>query len=96
MLVSIEIEVSKVTTALAVSDAAIVSSDAGLTVVVVRDGKAVILHPRVGLCKNGLTQVTVKGLKEGELIVTQGGYNLPEGAPVKVQRRPTPANISQP
>lgn len=96
MLVSVVISVGEVKDALAVPDAAVIPSDHGPTVVVVRKGKAVILPVSVGLRRNGLTQVTAKGLQNGDRVITQGGYNLPQGAPVNVKRRPAVAKTSQP
>ena len=51
---------------------------------VVRDGKSVVLHPEV--VRHG-DWVSVSGtdLKEGESVIVEGGYNLPEGTPVKGQ-----------
>ena len=58
------------------------------TLAVVRDGKAVHLHPRLGLRQGGLTQIVVEGLAAGEKVITRGAYDLPDGTPVKVEEEP--------
>jgi RND family efflux transporter MFP subunit len=50
---------------------------------VVRDGKTVVLHPQQKTTHGGSIEVAGTDLKEGELVVLEGGYNLPEGTPVK-------------
>ncbi len=50
---------------------------------VVRDGKTVVLHPQQKTPHGGSIEVAGTDLKEGELVVLEGGYNLPEGTPVK-------------
>ena len=50
---------------------------------VVRDGKSVVLHPEVGTPHGGWVAVSGTDLKEGESVIVEGGYNLPEGTPVK-------------
>ncbi len=50
---------------------------------VVRDGKSVVLHPEVGTPRGGWVLVSGTDLKEGEPVIVEGGYNLPEGTPVK-------------
>ena len=72
MLVSVKISVGEVEGVLAEPNAAVIPSDEGPTVVVVRKGRAVILPVGVGLRRDGLTQVTAKGLQNGDLVVTQG------------------------
>ncbi|HMB06080.1 MAG TPA: efflux RND transporter periplasmic adaptor subunit [Isosphaeraceae bacterium] len=49
---------------------------------VVRDGKTVVLHPEVGVAHGGWVAVSGTDLKEGEPVIVEGGYNLPEGTPV--------------
>ena len=49
---------------------------------VVRDGKTALLHPEVGAAQGGWVAVAGTDLKEDELVVVEGGYNLPEGTPV--------------
>ncbi len=51
---------------------------------VVRDGKSVVLHPEVGRRTEGWTEVSGTDLKEGEPVIVEGGYNLPEETPVKL------------
>jgi RND family efflux transporter MFP subunit len=58
---------------------------------VVRDGKAVQLHPEVGAPRDGWVVVSGTDLKEGEPVIVEGGYNLPEDTPVLVSERKAPA-----
>lgn len=55
----------------------------GPILTVVRDGKTAILHPEVGALQGGWVTISGTDLKEGELVVVEGGYNLPEGTPVE-------------
>jgi RND family efflux transporter MFP subunit len=51
---------------------------------VVRDGNSVILHPEVGASHDGWVAVAGTDLKEGEPVIVEGGYNLPEKTAVKL------------
>ncbi len=51
---------------------------------IVREGKSVVLHPEVGTSQDGWVAVSGTDLKEGEPVIVEGGYNLPEGTPVKL------------
>jgi HlyD family secretion protein len=62
---------------------AIIDLGEGLILNVVRDGKAVVLHPQQKTPHGGSVEVAGTDLKEGELVIVDGGYNLPEGTPVK-------------
>jgi HlyD family secretion protein len=85
-VVSVEIVVEVISDALVIPASAIVMLEEGPTLVAVREGKAELLRPQIGLRRGGLVQVTAGGLKPDDLVVTQGGYNLPDGTPVRVQR----------
>jgi RND family efflux transporter MFP subunit len=50
---------------------------------VVRDGKTVALHPQQKTPHGRSIEVAGTDLKEGEAVIVEGGYNLPEGTPVK-------------
>jgi hypothetical protein len=63
---------------------AILDLGEGPLVGVVRDGKAVMLHPSVGTENNGWVAISGTDLRGGEPVIVEGGYNLPEGTPVKV------------
>ena len=54
--------------------------------VVVREGKAVTLHPKLGLIDGGWVAVGDKGLKPDEPVVTEGGYHLPDGTAVEIEK----------
>ncbi len=69
---------------LQVPAAAILDLGEGMTLLVIREGKAVVLHPKLGATSNGWVEVTDVDLKPGELVVVEGGYGLPENTKVKV------------
>lgn len=56
----------------------------GPVLTVVREGKSVVLHPEARTPHDGWVEVAGAELKDGELVVVDGGYNLPEGTPVKL------------
>ena len=63
---------------------AAVADHAGTPVVtVVRNGKAHEVEVTLGTRTQDLVQVTA-GLEEGDVVVTEGGYGLPDGCPVRV------------
>jgi RND family efflux transporter MFP subunit len=68
---------------LQVSADAVLDLGEGPILNVVRDGKTVVLHPQQKTPHGGSIEVTGTDLKEGELVILEGGYNLPEGTPVK-------------
>jgi F0F1-type ATP synthase epsilon subunit len=43
-----------------------------------------VLHPEVRTPHQGWIEISGTDLKEGELVIVDGGYNLPEKTPVKV------------
>ncbi len=52
---------------------------------VVRDGKTVVLHPKLGLKDPHWIAVSDTDLKPDEPVVVEGGYNLPDGTEVGVE-----------
>jgi RND family efflux transporter MFP subunit len=83
-VVALEIVVNVVPDALVVPESAVVELEEGPTIAIVHEGKAEILHPKVGLRQHGLIQVIDDELHAGDLVITRGGYNLPEDTPLKV------------
>ena len=73
------------TDVLQVPAAAILDLGEGMTLMVVREGKAVVLHPKLGVASDGWVEVSDTDLKPGELVIVEGGYGLPEKTPVKVE-----------
>jgi RND family efflux transporter MFP subunit len=63
---------------------AVHDEEEGITVRVVRNGKAVIVHPTVGASDAEGVAVSNTDLKAGELVIVSGGYNLPDGTLVSV------------
>ncbi len=80
--VGLSIAVNERTNVLEVPTAAILDLGEGPVLTVVRDGKTAILHPEVGLTQDGWVSISGTDLKEGEPVIVDGGYNLPEGTPV--------------
>ncbi|HUE13816.1 MAG TPA: efflux RND transporter periplasmic adaptor subunit [Planctomycetaceae bacterium] len=65
--------------AIAVPQKAIFDQGEGPLLAVVRDGKIKQLHPELGAAEGGLVVVTKTDLHEGEMVVTEGAYSVPEG-----------------
>jgi multidrug efflux pump subunit AcrA (membrane-fusion protein) len=84
-MVNVTIVVDHSNPVLAVPEAAIHDEGEGPALTVVREGKAIILHPEFGAEQDGWIAVNDGGLKEGELVVTVGAYNLPPKTPVKTE-----------
>jgi RND family efflux transporter MFP subunit len=55
---------------------------------VVRDGKLVALHPQSVNSYRNAVEVTGTDLREGEAVVVEGAFNLPEGTPVSTDHSP--------
>ena len=70
---------------LQVPSAAILDLGEGPVLSVVRDGKTVVLHPELRTSQGGWVAISGTDLKEGEPVIVEGGYNLPEGTPVKTE-----------
>jgi multidrug efflux pump subunit AcrA (membrane-fusion protein) len=68
---------------LQVPAAAILDLGEGPTLTAVRDGKTVVLHPEVGKAGKGWIAIAGTDLKDGEPVVVEGGYNVPEGTAVQ-------------
>lgn len=69
---------------LQVPSAAVLDLGEGPVLNVVRDGKNAVLHPETGVARGGWVEVKGTDLKEGEPVIVEGGYNLPEKTAVKV------------
>ncbi len=69
---------------LQVPAAAVLDLGEGPVLSVVRDGKSVVLHPEAGTPHQGWVEVAGTDLKQGEPVIVEGGYNLPEKTPVKL------------
>jgi multidrug efflux pump subunit AcrA (membrane-fusion protein) len=71
---------------LQVPSSAILDLGEGPTLTVVREGKSIVLHPELGKAGRGWMAISGTDLKEGEPVVTEGGYNLPEGTKVSTAK----------
>lgn len=81
----VSITLAEAPSVLMVPALAVVDKGEGVELNVVRDGKAVALHPKeVGRPHEGWVAVTGTDLKAGEPVIVEGGYNLPDGTPVNV------------
>ncbi len=81
----VTIAVSEQQDVLEVPSAAVIDQGEGPVLTVVRDGKSVALHPELGRSQGGWVAVSQTDLKEGEPVIVDGGYNLPEGTAVKTE-----------
>ena len=82
--VHVSIVVSERPNVLQVPAAAVLDLGEGPVLSVVRDGKSAVLHPEARTPRQGWVEVAGTDLKEGELVIVDGGYNLPEKTPVKL------------
>jgi multidrug efflux pump subunit AcrA (membrane-fusion protein) len=82
-----DIDTSSSAPALCVPRAAVHDEGDSPAITVIRDQKAVVLHPELGERDNDWIAISGVDLNEGELVATSGAYNLPDGTPVKVQER---------
>ena len=80
--VGLSIRVNERAGVLEVPAASILDLGEGPFLTVVRGGKTAHLHPEVGAAHEGWVTVSGTDLKEGEPVIVEGGYNLPEGTPV--------------
>ena len=80
--VSITVEERK--DVLQVPAAAVLDLGEGPILCIVREGKAVVLHPEVTTPQQGWIEILGTDLKEGELVIVEGGYNLPDKTPIKL------------
>ncbi len=80
---SLVIDIETPTGRLCVPAAAVHDEGEGAAVTVVREGKAIILHPRLGLRDAEWVEIMDTDLKTGEPVAVAGAYNLPDGTPVK-------------
>jgi len=76
---------------LQVPAAAVLDLGEGPVLYIVRDGKSVVLHPEVRTPHQGWMEISGTDLKEGEPVIVEGGYNLPEKTPVKLSNEKTEA-----
>ena len=81
----VTITVAEQSGVLEVPSAAILDQGEGPVLTAVRDGKTVALHPELGTSQAGWVAVSKTDLKEGEPVIVEGGYNLPEGTAVKTE-----------
>ncbi len=81
----VTIQVSEHAGVLQVPSAAVLDLGEGPILTVVRDGKTAPLHPELGIAQKGWVAIAKTDLKEGEPVIVEGGYNLPEGTAVKTE-----------
>jgi len=93
--VQVSIVVEERKAVLQVPAAAVLDLGEGPVVCIVRDGKSVVLHPEVRMPHQGWIEISGTDLKEGELVVVEGGYNLPESTPVKLSNEKSKAEAEE-
>ena len=81
--VGLTITVAEQKGVLEVPSVSILDLGEGPVLTVVRDGKTALLHPELGASHAGWVAISGTDLKEGEPVIVEGGYNLPEGTPVE-------------
>jgi RND family efflux transporter MFP subunit len=82
---NIEIDIDDPARMLSVPFGAIHDEGDSPAITVVREGKAVILHPKIGERNGDWVIVSDTDLKEGEPVAISGAYNLPDGTAVQVE-----------
>ncbi len=80
---------------LQVPAAAVLDLGEGPILCIVRDGKSVVLHPEVRPPHQGWVEISGTDLKEGEPVIVEGGYNLPDKTPVKLAGEKAEANAQE-
>ena len=83
--VSVSIVVAEHTQALVVPSAALIDLGDGPVVVVVREGKAIQLHPAAVSLHGAWTIISGTDLQSGEPVIIDGGFNLPDETPVLIE-----------
>lgn len=105
MTVQLRITVSSVQDAIVVPVSAVFKNDAGVEYVVLAgsDGHAHFKTVSIGIRNADLVQIT-GGLKEGDPVITSGGYALPDKSKIKIEttsgaqpaEKPSPGSNSDP
>jgi multidrug efflux pump subunit AcrA (membrane-fusion protein) len=90
MTVSVSIMAQEVPNAIVVPSAAIFQNSEGAPYVLLagKDNKAHQQVVRLGVHNGGLTQIA-EGVAEGDPVITSGGYAVPEGTTIEVQKGTT-------
>jgi hypothetical protein len=70
---------------LAVPASALVDAGEGTVLNVVREGKSVVLHPKLGAQDKHWVEVLDTDLKPREPVIVEGGYALPDKTPVTTE-----------
>lgn len=86
--VGVSITVREDLQVLSVPDGAIFDLGEGPLLGVVRDGKSVELHPKLGTSHGGWIAVSDTDLQPGEPVIVEGGYNLKDETPVRIEPDP--------
>ncbi len=90
-VVSAEITVNEKSDVLAAPIAALFDVGDGTVIDIIRDGKSVRVQPEIGIRDKHWVEIAGVDIKDppkpGEMAVVEGGYNLPEGTPVKIKEK---------
>jgi membrane fusion protein (multidrug efflux system) len=80
----VDLRLPEIQNALAVPRESIADRDGTPVVTLVRDGKAYETGVKLGALTPQYAQI-LEGLAAGDIVVTRGGYGLPDGCPVRIQ-----------
>jgi len=81
--VQVNLQLGTEENALSIPEESLVATVEGQNVFIVQDGKAVSTAVELGTRANGMVSI-IKGLKAGDVVVTQGQQKLRDGAPVSI------------
>lgn len=99
-VVRVNVQLKNEESQLAVPEAAIFDQGEGPTLAVVREGKLKLLHPELGTSQGGNVAVAKTDLKEGEPVVIEGAYSVPDGTEAnilpEVPKAAAPAEAKEP
>lgn len=93
--VNLSITVDEQRGVLEVPSLSILDLGEGPVLTVVRDGRTALLHPEVGASQGGWVAISGTDLKEGEPVIVEGGYNLPEGTPVDASSKAATEKVAR-
>jgi len=70
---------------IAVPETALFDQGEGPLLAVIREEKIKLLHPELGTSQGGFVAVHKTDLKDGEMVVIEGAYNVPEGTSATIE-----------
>ena len=95
MAVKVQLKFRPISAEVVVPETAVADLDGQTVVGVVREGKAHTIPVTAGQRVGGRRTQILQGLHAGEVVMTAGGYGLPDGQPVIIQQPTTTAAAAQ-